>query len=521
MSLDTTNNNNVVLGHDGLFYEPSCLFRSSKITKQTGEVVADLNYVNVLDQNLKHYSKGCNQVVSDAIFSGAGHRTPQGGIVSIFNNEYSDQYPTIRAPLSALHPGTLSQMPAVPFGNQDVEFRYLLEPQYNVLMRAVPSGVYDAGSASVQSYAFENIVSGATTLYASELGDIGEFSTGDTIIVKGLVGGGTGYDTFIRTITGAITQDAGVTPGHFSINTALSGSASVSAISVGKESNTYELGCVSVEATTTALTLITQTAQNVDLYAGTDVIVHYNLLTASGSLIADSVTPTTLRTKIASLTLNGSNIAGVVLQNGITLAANQSAISIWIEPLYTNLDSNNWSVVSAHLVLYRRNVKVPMGKSIVSNFESVNVQCVAGLNRFMYNYKINSNCYGVWAIQPTNTNLYSVQHDIEQYLFSVDEKPVTSIYVNTGSSVHQDNLGRCFGNSQVYKLKNLKGNRDVEIQSEIEPIIFPAKVFNATHKGEENVQPMGQDKNLRIELVPATATEACVLFLFMEKFQEI
>jgi hypothetical protein len=32
---------------------------------------------------------------------------------------------------------------------------------------------------------------------------------------------------------------------------------------------------------------------------------------------------------------------------------------------------------------------------------------------------------------------------------------------------------------------------------------------------------MGQDKNLRIELIPATATEACVVFLFMEKFQEI
>ena len=33
MSLDTTTNYNVVLGHDGLMYPPSCLFRSAKLTK--------------------------------------------------------------------------------------------------------------------------------------------------------------------------------------------------------------------------------------------------------------------------------------------------------------------------------------------------------------------------------------------------------------------------------------------------------------------------------------------------------
>jgi hypothetical protein len=39
--------------------------------------------------------------------------------------------------------------------------------------------------------------------------------------------------------------------------------------------------------------------------------------------------------------------------------------------------------------------------------------------------------------------------------------------------------------------------------------------------GEDNVQPEGMDKNLRIELVPTSVTEPCNVFLFMEKHQEI
>lgn len=521
MTLDTSQNHNVVLGHDGLFYEPSCLFRSSKITKQNGEVVSDLTYVNVLDNNLKHYAKGCNELVSGSVYSGAGHRTPQGDVVSIFNNDYPDQYPTLRVPLSSVHPGSLATMPVVPFGNQDVEFRYLLEPQYPVLMRAVPSGVYDAGSTNIgTTYPFENVNTGTTALYASNLNEVEDFSTGETIVIGGTVGGGSGYDIFIRTIVGAITQDAGATPGHFSINSALSSSQPVSGVEVVKDVNTYELGCKAIESTTSNLTLNTPTPQNVDLYNGTDVNVHYSILTASASL-SSTVVDTTLRTKIQSLTLSGSNITAVVLANNITLETNQVAMSIWIEPLYTNLDSNSWSVQSAHLVLYRRNIKAPMGKSIVQAFESINVQCVGGLNRFMYNYKVRPNCYNAWVIQPTNNNLYSVRHDISQSLFSVDEVPLTSIYVNTGSSVAQDNLYRCFANSTVYKLKNLQGNRDTEVQSEIEPVMFCGKLFNAMVKDEENLQSQTEDKNLRVELVAETETEACTVFLFMEMHKEI
>jgi hypothetical protein len=519
MSLDTTDNYNVVLAHDGLMYPPSCIFRSAKLTKtQTGEVVQDLNYVNVLDANMRHYSVGVNQVSADAIYSGAGHVTPQGTVVSIFNNDYPDQNPVLRVPLESLYPGSLGQSPVVPMGSGDVEFRFLLEPQYPVLMRAVPSGVYDQGTAGVSApYAFDNVNSTGTTLTASALGTIANFTSNDFVIIKGTIGGGGGADYWVRQV-GVVTADVGATEGNFTFTPALSATQAVSGITVQKiTSNTYVLGARAIETTTNILTLNTSYSATKDLRVGTNVKVHYDVVTASGG----DIVPVVLSTTIA--TVSGTPITSVTLAANITLSSNQVAYNIWIEPLFTNLDSNNWSVVSAHLVLYRRNLKVKAQKMLVQNFESVNVQCVGGLNRFMYNYKVRPNTFNAWAIQPTNTNLYGVRQGIAQYLFSLDERPLTSVYIDTNplSAVHQDNVMRCGSNSPVYKIKNLRGNRDTDINSVIEPIMFPAKLFSAMINGEDNVQPEGMDKNLRIELVPTSVTEPCNVFLFMEKHQEI
>jgi hypothetical protein len=530
MSLDTTQNHNVVLGHDGLMYPPSCLFRSSKLTKtQTGEVVQDLNYVNVLDANLRHYSVGCNQVVADSIYSGAGHRTPQGEIVSIFNNDYPDQNPTLKVPLESLYPGSLGTSSVVPMGSGDVEFRYLLEPQYPVLMRAVPYGVYDQGTIDITAGItnFSNITANTSTVTAGITGIISNYVSGNEVVITGIVQ--SVPSVFVRTVN-VVTPDAGATAGNFTFTGGvISASQALSQPEVYKVTGTQHiLSCASLQSSGTAqtvsnLTLKTAYALNSDLYVGTDVIVHYDTILANIDPTANVITrDLSVRTTISAVT-STTTISAVQITGSIPLAISTGAVNVWIEPLYTNLDSNNWSVVSAHLVLYRRNLKVPQGKAVVQNFESVNVQCVGGLNRFMYNYKVRPNTFNAWAIQPTNTNLYSVRQGIAQYLFSLDERPLTSVYIDTDplSAVHQDNIMRCGGNSPVYKIKNLRGNRDREIQSEIEPIMFPAKLFSSMVGGDENVQPEGMDKNLRIELVPTTTTLPCNVFLFMEKHQEI
>jgi hypothetical protein len=528
LSLDTTTNYNVVLGHDGLVYPPSCLFRSSKMTKtQTGEVVQDLNYVNILDANLRHYSVGSNQVTADSIYSGAGHVTPQGEVVSIFNNSYPDQLPTLKVPLESLYPGSLGQTQVVPMGSGDVEFRYLLEPQYPVLMRAVPSGIYDSSvysSAGITS--FSNINSNSTTVSASALGIITNFTTGDNVIITGIVN--SVPSVYERTVS-SIVPDVGSTAGNFTISSVISASQALSQpeiyITEGTSSPLRTVSIGSSATPTTVDTVIFKTAYalNKDLYVGTDVIVHYDTILAKIDPDVNVVTTgLTLRTKVKTL-ISSTTITGVQFDDSFSLAASTGAVNIWVEPLYTNLDSNNWSVTSAHLVLYRRNLNVKAQKMLVQNFESVNVACVGGLNRFLYSYKTRPNTFNAYAFSPSNTNLYSVRQGIAQYLYALDERPLTSVYIDTAplSAVHQDNVMRCGANSPVYKIKNLRGNRDREIQSEIEPFVFPAKLFSAMVGGEDNVQPEGQDRNLRLELVPTTVTQACNVFLFMEKHQEI
>lgn len=529
LSLDTTTNYNVVLGHDGLMYPPSCLFRSAKLTKtQTGEVVQDLNYVNILDANLRHYSVGCNQITADAIYSGAGHVTPTGEVVSVFNNSYADANPTLKVPLESLYPGSLGQASVVPMGSGDVEFRYLLEPQYPVLMRAVPSGIYEStvySSAGITS--FSNITANSTTVSASALGIITNFTTGDNVIITGIV---SGVPSVYERAVNVVTQDVGATAGNFTFSGGvISASQALSQPEIYiTKGTTTALTCAALPSAATAQTLDTVTlktayALNKDLYVGTDVIVHYDTIKANIDPTANVITTgLTLRTKVKTLT-SSTTITAVEFDDSITLAISTGAVNIWIEPLYTNLDSNNWSVTSAHLVLYRRNLNVKPQKMLVQNFESVNVACVGGLNRFMYSYKTRPNTFNTYAITPSNTNLYGVRQGIAQYLYALDERPLTSIYIDTDplSAVHQDNVMRCGSNSPVYKIKNLRGNRDREIQSEIEPFVFPAKLFSAMVGGEDNVQPEGQDRNLRLELVPTSVTQACNVFLFMEKFQEI
>jgi hypothetical protein len=515
---------NIVLGADGLYYPSSALVRQSRLTKsQTGEIIQDLQWTNVLDCNLRHYHTGSNEVVADAIFSGAGHVNPATKeIESVFYNNYSDANPTLRVPLENLFPGSIGQTHNLPLGSGDCEFRFLLEPQYNVLMRAVASGVYDQGTASSGTeYAFENIngSTGATTLNASALDTIANFTAGNTVLISGVNSGV--RKVWIRTV-GVVTADSPPTKGNFTFTGALSGTNNITSISVFKLTNSKVLGCAPLTATNNTDNLITQQVCK-DLFTNTKVKVHYTEVSPN---TVDIKTPVFVEKSVSTSVSNiiyqsGTTIASLVFKDNVVLASSQVAINIWVEPLYTNM-TEQWQVLSAHLVLYRRNMKLKSEKMLVQNFESVNVQCVSGLNRFMYNYKVRAPTYNVWAIQPSQTNLYSQAQNVSTYLFTLDERPLTSIYVDTASAVHNDNVGRVCANSPIYKLKNLRGNRDREINSEIEPIVFPAKLYNAMIAGESNVLE-GNDRNLRIELVPAvgSSTASTNVYLFMEKHQEL
>lgn len=516
---------NIVLGADGLYYPSSALVRQARLTKsQTGEIIQDLQWVNVLDANLRHYHTGSNEVVADAIFSGAGHINPATKAVeSVFNNNYSDANPTLLVPLENLFPGSVGQTHNLPLGSGDCEFRFLLEPQYDLLMRGVVAGFYTGGSASAGTeYAFDNINGGSTptTLNATDLGTVVNFTVGDNILI-------TGIDTGVRKVwlrtVATKTPDSPPSEGSITFTGALSGANNITSISVFKLSNTQLLGCSPLSATNNTVNLLDPQVCK-DLYDQdrTTVKIHYTEVSPNVIGVKTPVfVEKTLTTTISNIIKSGDDITALVAVANLTVASTQVAINIWVEPLYTNM-TEKWQVLSAHLVLYRRNMKLKSEKMLVQNFESVNVQCVQGLNRFMYNYKVRAPTYNVFAIQPSQTNLYSQAQNVQTYLFTLDESPLTSIYVDKDTAVHNDNVGRVCANSPIYKLKNLRANRDREISTDVEPIVFPAKLYNAVVGGESNVLE-GADRNLRIELVPAvgSSTQSTNVYLFMEKHQEL
>jgi hypothetical protein len=523
--LPTTDTHNLVLGHDGLFYEPSSIVRMAQLVDNSnGRQIQNLNYVNIIDNALKYYAKGSNEMVSDAIYSGAGHKGTDGSIVSIFRNDYPDANPTLKVPLSSVLCGSLGQSDAFPQGG-DLTLRLLLEPQYNLFMRAVPSRLYSEATITegTTQYAFNNLNATLTTLQASALGTIVNIADDDFVMISGNVGGGGGPELFFRQVTNVV-PDAAPTEGNFTIDSALSASQAVSNIEVTIVNKDYVLGCVGITNTTATLTLDTPyPIEASDLSIGTVCNVFYNEQTVNVSTGLNEIGPQqNVKLTVTGLTIPTDAITAVTFNSSIVSPASGGVRNIYIVPLYTNTTAQ-WSVVNSNVILYRHNmsVKAPQ-KMLLSAFESSGVQCPQGLKRFVYNFKVDNNCYNSYVLTPNQTNLYPQIQNFDSYLFTVDETPLSSIYIDApASAVHIDNLSKVLQNSSTYQPKNLSQNRDKEIESDVLPSIFPAKICSSMMKGEPMLQAEGVDRNLRVELVADAGTLLTTVFMFQEKWVQV
>lgn len=521
---------NVVLGQDGMFYNASCLFRDAKLTEsRSGKYIADNLYVNILSNNLEYYSKGCNNVVADALFDGKGHASGTNEIVSVFNNRYADSpSAVIRCPLSLLYPGSVGQSDLFP-QEDDLTFRYLMEPQFRCFMRAVKANQYvsnhselpvDVNDLPIDRDNCGDIPAGSAEVDPTALGVVGTFTVGDRVLIAGTLNGVS--KVFERTVT-AITADAPPAIGHMTINAPIDVTDALENVFIVQlipydTNNT--INATDLTATGNVLTLTANTPVDTDIYTNTTLLVKYTEFTPTG--VQELIT---LETTVTNLGITGSNITSITLANSITLPAGSIAANISLQPLYTNL-TNDWSLDNAHLILYRRKIQMAhQSKMLVSNFSSVNMSMVGGLNRFQYSLKAPNNTYNCYVFTPDATNLFSTAGGLQDYLISVNDIPLTSIYVNSNNSaVHKDNLNRVFGNSPYYQPKSLVGNRDKEIVNGFEPTMFVGKVFHSLKKGDPQVLPFDEpDRNIKIELVAAdgSTTPTRNMYVFLEKWSSV
>jgi hypothetical protein len=515
---------NLVVGQDGVMYSSgAAFFRQAKLTDSMRGRIQDLNFVNVLSENLSHYQKSANEIVADSVFSGVGHRSPSGEILSVFNNSYEDSLPVIRAQLSALYPGTVGNS-QVMLQEGDMEFRFLLEPSMPLLMRAIPEGVYGGDVSGGAVYEFDD---NEGTQVNFELGITG---VNTPIAVNNFVEisytyNGTIEKTKVRKVA-AVTPFSGITPQIIELDLAPDGAQEMTNVEMKILSDSHKIKCNSLTSgSSSTLTLSTgvNLAKNTDLNIGTKCHIHYHVYNTSTGAFSDEIVETKT---LSNVNAPSDVVVSAVLDSEITLQTNETAVFISIVPLYQNLPDAVWNVQNAHLVLYRRNIKPQKAsKLLVSNFESTSIQMVDGLNRFLYTYKIKPNCFNAYIMMPTATCLVSQRQGIKDYLMSVDAVPLTSIYVDSAdSAVHQDNIVRTFQNCQngPNKLQNLRANRDREVTTEVEVCLYPAKIFSSMVAGEPNLQEENQrDRDLTVELLPENVTPKTNVYIFMEKWDEL
>ena len=117
----------VCLGHDGFFYNESSLLRTCKLSEMgSSKVISEVNYCNVISNNLEYTAKGKNARDADALWSGSAHVQSNNQTVSIFNNSYADVNPVLRVPLSKCFLGSVGNSDMFP-QQMDLNARFLLE----------------------------------------------------------------------------------------------------------------------------------------------------------------------------------------------------------------------------------------------------------------------------------------------------------------------------------------------------------------------------------------------------------
>jgi hypothetical protein len=516
----------IVLGNGGLLYNPASLFRRAGLRESyTGKVLQNLTFVNILSQNLDYYSKGCNQIRADTLFSGAGILSPDGtNYKSIFSNDYSDK-PVgdyyLRVPLQLLFPGSIGDSDMLP-QQSDWTFDFLLEPQYKCFMRAYPAK-YSAGAivtGDATPAASANPQPAGCTVWNVGAGLGVQFPVGSLVLCNYTVGGVAfskhNYVTAVNVdaLTFANALDAGTT---------------VTALVIKRITNSFILQLNNFAASGVQFTLTNPTPQIGGLNVGTAIKISYDVLNADGTLTA-----TVVNDIVAALPVNGQGLlTGITGTTGINLAAGTFAVNLRVSLTTVDLP-NDYSVRSAHMVVYRRMVPMVSPQSmLVTNFESVNVAMVGGTNKFSYTIKMDTNTYNAFVLTPSDSNMYSTRSDngtetdtkiIGSYLYYVDEKPLTNIILDANSSPHNENVVKTFSNSECYPLANLRKQRDVEFKTDIVPFLFPSKIFPAQAKGEINDQPFdGKDRNLKIDLYASdgATTPLKQVFIFLEKYDRV
>ena len=147
--LDTSameNKYNVVLGHGNFIYNTSCFIRSARMSSETKSNICEVNYVNIIDNNLNYYAEGSEKQLSRTLDGVcASWDSINEKFISAFNTTYNDGTgrATIRVPFKNLFLGGIGANQFFNLSNERIGFNFQLEPMYQMFMRAFNRDLYN------------------------------------------------------------------------------------------------------------------------------------------------------------------------------------------------------------------------------------------------------------------------------------------------------------------------------------------------------------------------------------------
>jgi hypothetical protein len=511
---------NITLGQDGFQYSESCLFRNTQLREGgTSNVLSEVNFCNIIAQNLHYVGEGHERRKALATVNGSGHaQSSDGSVVSIFNNQYNDPVPVLKVSLEDLFLGTLGNSDAVPtFG--DLAMRFLLENKYKCFQRTVPTGVYNLPEPSYTGpLPCADVAAGVQILIPTNGASLANVEVGNIVYVSFVIG--TNTTLILANVTDVVPNT------NITIDNVLSGTDLATNVSINVLKNNAKIPVfpapqtvsVNLNGVNTNVSVIPlrigvnaggnyQYGVKQDVYKPTALnkgtVLKVSYKTVNSAFAFSEYTE--ILTSVYDLTTTGNNnqyIDTITLTSLLpTPPAGRIYADILIEPLYTNL-LTDYSISGAHLVVYRRNIPFAKPKSmLLTQYKSQQIAMVSGLQKFQYTFQVDNNVYNAYFLTPSETNMLSVSHQkLSQYQYFVNGVALTTIPMPLNSSFHYDNLTRTFLNSEIYKPVNIAPYRDTEIITNIRPICIPAKLFNSIDtKGNLNVQQPGM-KSLRVEV---------------------
>jgi hypothetical protein len=522
---------NITLGQDGFQYSPSCLFRNTQLRQSgTNNVLSEVNFCNIIAQNLNYVADGHEKRKAMATVNGSGHAQKNdaaiGGVVSIFNNQYNDPVPVLKVSLDDLFLGTLGNSDAVPT-NGDLSMRFLLENKYKCFQRSVPTGVYSVGGEDFTGLVpSADVNANIVVITATPPATFAGYAIGNVVYV---------FCTINAVATVLARTVVAVDPAflNITIDAPLNAGVVASGVQVNKLSyDTRKTQIVPLTANSTTLTFSpgsTYTpledirAPVANISKGTVCNIKYRLINAAGQI--NQTVNTLLATVVSTTTRDaGVNLNTVTFDKTVDIGANFATFDLHIEPLYTNLLAD-FSVSGAHLVVYRRVIPFASPKSmLLTQYKSQQIAMVENLQKFQYTFQVDNNAYNAYFLTPSETNMVSVSHQkLGEYQYFVNGNALTTIPIPLDSSLHYDNLLRTFLNSEIYKPVNVAPYRDTELATAIRPICIPAKLFNSIDtKGNVNVQQPGM-KALRVEVdaLSGQTTPALNTYMVLECYMDV